>query len=300
MNQDEMQTVALQKQRMMMYQNDQTRLAHKISEDMFYYHYLYTVLEYFPVDAPLQVLDVGCGEAKISKLISMNFENAKIYAVDYNSPSLKIARNKAGRNITFYRVKIEELHLLLEKRGVPKYSFDIIIASEVYEHLNEPNILINIVQQYLKDGGIYLFSTPSGWMMRQLRFSNFRSLLKETSSFRTKLFPEKDWQTALRYHPGSRFKILKRMFLANGLQVVRRESLLPYYETETKQFHNLVFPSQEKSLLLRIARIHGTGCKLKSSMAIGHYLYFMQGLMNLLGLRYLEARIFLVVRKSKR
>ena len=82
-----------------------------------------------------KVLDIGCGEGVISNLLYDKFNNIKITAVDYFEEAIKKAKENNPRNISFDTGDITAL----------KYtdnSFDIVVSTEVLEHIPNPDIAL--------------------------------------------------------------------------------------------------------------------------------------------------------------
>ena len=82
-----------------------------------------------------KVLDIGCGEGVISNLLYDKFNNIKITAVDYFEEAIKKAKENNPRNIFFDTGDITAL----------KYadnSFDIVVSTEVLEHIPNPDIAL--------------------------------------------------------------------------------------------------------------------------------------------------------------
>lgn len=88
----------------------------------------------------IDVLDIGCGEGLISNLLYDNFQNIKITAVDYFAEAIERAKQNNNRQILFETGDITNL----------KYAdknFDIVLATEVLEHLSAPQ---KAVQELLR------------------------------------------------------------------------------------------------------------------------------------------------------
>jgi 2-polyprenyl-3-methyl-5-hydroxy-6-metoxy-1,4-benzoquinol methylase len=76
------------------------------------------------------VLDVGCGEGYLAEVISRRFPQAHITGVDLSASAVEAARGRvpAGR---FEVASFEQLARWTER-------FDLVICSEVLEHLQDP------------------------------------------------------------------------------------------------------------------------------------------------------------------
>lgn len=171
----------------------------------------------------LRVLDVGCGCGNIS--IPIGSLGHEVVGVDLDEESIRIAsgRNPFPERVSFTATRAEELDL-----GRP---FDVIIASEVVEHVAEPFVLLDNLRRALKPGGIMLVTIPNGRTCeeRMRRFlihtrtgRQIRALLR-----RTVLTAREDQvQTRSRHAPHLHFWRLEpfmRELRRIGLRVVRVE-----------------------------------------------------------------------------
>ncbi len=107
----------------------------------------------------LRILDVGCGEGQVSSSFA---ENNKCYGVDISEVSLDAAKKK---NIKTYCVNLEN-----EKLPFESNYFDIIICSEVIEHICNSDNLLHEINRVLKMRGHFILTFPNinqpiSWLM---------------------------------------------------------------------------------------------------------------------------------------
>ncbi len=103
------------------------------------------------------VLDIGCGIGiKLMKLIEPVCEN--IYGIDQEL-SINYARQKYGQK-NFFIDNIEDPELKLKQK------FDLIICSDVIEHLKNPDKLINYIKKYSDKNSLIVISTPERDILR--------------------------------------------------------------------------------------------------------------------------------------
>ncbi|OGV92739.1 hypothetical protein A3B57_02985 [Microgenomates group bacterium RIFCSPLOWO2_01_FULL_47_10] len=105
-----------------------------------------------------KILDIGCGVGSISFYISNNFPDTKIIGIDISKKAIsacliykKISRSK---NTEFLCSSFEELK-------INNNQFDLIIASEVIEHIKEDHAFIKKAYKALKPDGMLFITTPS-------------------------------------------------------------------------------------------------------------------------------------------
>ena len=118
------------------------------------------------------VLDIGCGDGYLMSLLS-NF-NDNVYGIDYERTAIKIARNKL---CNFHNCTV--LQASCYETPFPDSYFDLIILSDVIEHLSFPTDCINEISRILKPAGTLLITTPK-WrqdrMWDEVHFKEYTSL----------------------------------------------------------------------------------------------------------------------------
>lgn len=97
------------------------------------------------------ILDVGCGEALLSKMLIE--QSNRVVGIDISEEAIKLAREDG----------VEALLCDVEKENLPfdYKSFDIIILSEIIEHLISPRDVLEKLKYYLKDGGFFIITFPN-------------------------------------------------------------------------------------------------------------------------------------------
>lgn len=106
------------------------------------------------------ILDLGCGYGYLALLFKdvLNFE--KIYGVDINNERLEIAK---GFGIITCCLDLENAAL-----PFPDGSFDLVIASGIFNHLKFWDNALQEVRRVLKAGGLFIVSNPNlgSWINR--------------------------------------------------------------------------------------------------------------------------------------
>jgi len=104
----------------------------------------------------VRILDVGCGTG-VNVTVPLAHAGFSIMGLDLDSASIERGRLLAEglRNIEFHCGSIED--------QVVSQLRDVVICSEVLEHLQEPAIFIEKLKSVLKEGGLLLVTVPNGF-----------------------------------------------------------------------------------------------------------------------------------------
>jgi len=103
------------------------------------------------------ILDIGCATGAL--LASLRDKGWRVTGVEI-SPGAVYAKNER---------KLDVRDVPLEENNFPENSFDVILASHLIEHLNEPKIFLEETYRILKNNGSLFVTTPD--------ISGFQSLL---------------------------------------------------------------------------------------------------------------------------
>jgi len=103
----------------------------------------------------LKVLDIGCGTGNISLAIAGLGCNVIGFDLDKESIAYARKRIKKGMRCRFFIGNAHELKI--------KERFDIIICSEVLEHLKNPESLLKFISENLDKRGFLYLSVPHGY-----------------------------------------------------------------------------------------------------------------------------------------
>ncbi len=93
-----------------------------------------------------KILDVGCGTGIIWK----RFKKNNIYGVDYSQRNLSIAKQ-------FLKPIRADIHKLPFKND----TFDLVLISEVIEHIISPEQIVSEISRVVKDKGYLIISCPN-------------------------------------------------------------------------------------------------------------------------------------------
>lgn len=125
---------------------DKTKSKNPLIRSINYKLYKDVIKFLLPLDNK-KILDIGCGEGYFIKYLIKNYKsNFYIEGGDISDSILKIAKEN-NPNISFKKTSIY-------KSDYKDNSFDIVIAMEVLEHLENPMLAINELKRISKDSVI--------------------------------------------------------------------------------------------------------------------------------------------------
>jgi len=127
----------------------------------------------------IEIFDFGCGNALDCAKYLIN-KLDKYYGYDIHNESIEFAnKNFRSKNIIF-------------SNKLPKKKFDIIIISEVLEHLDKPEQVLNLLQKNLKKNGFILGSIPNGYGLTEIeKYLIHKFFIYKIAKFIYKFFKKK-------------------------------------------------------------------------------------------------------------
>ena len=106
----------------------------------------------------IECIDIGCGGGILSERLSRL--GARVTGIDASESSINVAKEhsfKSRLEIDYKCLTTSEL--LRKKKDKFLNKFDIVIASEVIEHVNERKIFLSDISKLSRSGGLIVFTT---------------------------------------------------------------------------------------------------------------------------------------------
>lgn len=117
------------------------------------------IKKYFPTGKLLQFYDAGAGFGQYSYFILKYFKRAKVHAVDlktdYMDSFADYAKKIGWQNFTIQQANLVEY--------TPKESFNLIIAIDILEHIEDDEQVLQNFRKVLLQGGKLIISSPSNF-----------------------------------------------------------------------------------------------------------------------------------------
>lgn len=114
------------------------------------YDFIISTVNTFAVDRHIKILDIGCGDGSLLQQMS---RCGDLYGVDIAEAQIEIAKQKG----------VDACYCSIDRDLLPYNDklFDVIISSEVIEHVLVPDKLLVEAHRVLKDDGIFIVTTPN-------------------------------------------------------------------------------------------------------------------------------------------
>ncbi|HEY6787812.1 MAG TPA: class I SAM-dependent methyltransferase [Trebonia sp.] len=125
--------------------------------------------------SPASVVDIGCGDGMATDLAARANPGHRFVGLDWSADALRQAQ---ARGLTLVRASVESAGL-----PIASASADVVIMSELIEHLVDPDSVLEEAWRVLKPGGTLLLSTPNlaAWYNRGLLVLGIQPLFTEVS-----------------------------------------------------------------------------------------------------------------------
>ena len=124
---------------------------------------------------PAFIVDVGCGDGAATALAAQGSPAHRMLGLDWSAAALRRAQ---ARGLALVRAEVEP-------SGLPIASgcADVVVMSELIEHLVDPDSVLEEVRRVLRPGGTLLLSTPNlaAWYNRGLLALGVQPVFTEVS-----------------------------------------------------------------------------------------------------------------------
>ena len=105
--------------------------------------------------ASAKVLNLGCSTGIIDEFLACHV--GSVIGVDIDEPAIKLANSR--RSVPNVEFRIDDAM----KLSLADASFDIVICSQVYEHVPDPHRMMDEIHRVLRPGGVCYFAATNRW-----------------------------------------------------------------------------------------------------------------------------------------
>ncbi len=106
---------------------------------------------------PARTLDIGCGSGLITKVLAA--ASAEVVAVDVSEEAIAVSRDALGAKNNV-RLVVADVFRSGNALGDRPGSFDLVVMSEVLEHIRDDEGALQTVRQLLGERGWLLLTVP--------------------------------------------------------------------------------------------------------------------------------------------
>ena len=107
------------------------------------------------ITQPSRVLDVGCGTGvNLTELLAQQFSQSHFTGIDSDATSIAFAKSNC---------KAKNVQYLIQSDALDLGHFDLVIASEVIEHVEDPFAFIQFLRSRLTSTGCVVLTLPNGY-----------------------------------------------------------------------------------------------------------------------------------------
>jgi len=107
------------------------------------------------ITQPSRVLDVGCGTGvNLTELLAQQFPQSHFTGIDSDATSIAFAKSNC---------KAKNVQYLIQSDALDLGHFDLVIASEVIEHVEDPVGFLQFLRSSLTSTGFVVLTLPNGY-----------------------------------------------------------------------------------------------------------------------------------------
>ncbi len=125
-----------------------------INSNNFTYKVILSILDPY-LTTNKDILDIGCGVGTLSLYCAK--KSKKVLGIDISKNAISIANN----SVKYLKLKNVNFETVDFPQNAPKGTYDLILCSEVLEHLPDDSLALKKIFNLLKPNGIAIISTPT-------------------------------------------------------------------------------------------------------------------------------------------
>lgn len=168
---------------------------------------------YWAPSSNFKIVDVGCYPGVFGAIVKSRFSNITLDGVGLGLTD-DFKQHTSHVYSSFFEVELDPFYPQHYRDVIPENTipvkdstYDVVIASEIFEHLYNPLHFIRETSRILKPGGILILSTPNicyaGNILRLIAGKSIHEELKTSH-----IFMDNDWRPHMRVYDRNEIKTL--------------------------------------------------------------------------------------------
>lgn len=115
------------------------------------------MLQEFPHEMPpgTRVLDAGCGTGNFLRTLQQRYPLAELQGIEFSQSAATYADPSVAPLIAIGDV-------MMVAPSLPQASYDVIVCSEVLEHVDDPGEVLSALTRLARPGAKFIFTVPAG------------------------------------------------------------------------------------------------------------------------------------------
>ena len=155
--------------------------------EIFRVNFIINSLKKFVPSSDIKILDYGCGRGWMAPFLS---QFGRVTGIDFGPAGIELAKKHYGNNADFFLINLKNQSSELSRM---EGQFDLVVCSEVIEHITDQPAFLKQLARLLKPNGYCVLTTPNGlfWPAYKSRAEFLTRLLRIPSY----LQPTENWLT---------------------------------------------------------------------------------------------------------
>ena len=143
---------------MKVYKDTIQTIIHTQYNDPLLSHLTEKIVEHLALANGKRLLDIGCGVGRVDILAAI--KGFATVGIDIEKKAITLAKDNAKKFGLDMQCKFITGDIL-KQRNLSKQTFDVIVCSEVIEHVSDPQKIIDFAYKLLKKNGLIILTTPN-------------------------------------------------------------------------------------------------------------------------------------------
>lgn len=202
------------------------------------------LLQHIEKCQPKSLIDIGCGDGRLTREIHIRFPSIKVIGIDYSLRAIALAK---AMNQDYPDIQYEKIDI---SKNDFSEKYDVAILMEVFEHipLDEAEVFLCGIHRALKSGGILFLTVPH--INKPVEYKHFQHFSVETIS--DYLSPHFHVAETIPFEKKGFSRRMLEKLLCNNLFVLNNKKLLKYlYSVNQKYLFNCIDENECQRIFIK-------------------------------------------------